>query len=131
MSALHQAREVVVDHLEIPLDALGVPACIGSNAQILLHGEALQHLTPFHDLDNPQAANPLGVPTIDAPPHELDAAVGHFAVLGFEQAGDGFQRCRLASPISAEQGHDLAFRNFQRQPLQDEDHLAIDHLDIV
>src|SRR5207244_3777651 len=68
---------------------------------------------------------------IKARPHELDAAVGHFTVLGFEQAGDGFQRRRLSSPISAEQGHDLAFRDLQRQPLQDEDHLAIDYLDIV
>src|SRR5260370_33831732 len=98
MSALHQARKVVVDHLEIPLDALGVPAWIGSNAQILLHGEILQHLPPFHDLDNPHAANPLGAPTIDAPPPAIDAPVRHFTILGCEQAGHALHRTRPSSP---------------------------------
>src|SRR3989442_10942768 len=46
--SLHQARKVVVDHVEIPLDALGVPACIGSNAQILLQDRKSTRLNSSH-----------------------------------------------------------------------------------
>src|SRR5499426_1254287 len=131
VAAGHQDGEVVVDHPQISLHALRILARVGTDPQILLDGERLQHLASFHDLHHAPATDVLRIHTVDPPVGELDAAVGHAAALGLEQAGDCLQRRGLPRPVGAQQGDDLALGHLQRQPLEDEDDVAVDDLDVV
>src|SRR4030095_6454111 len=80
-AALHQAREIVVDHLHVGLHALGVAPRVGADVQIVLDGQRLQDLSSLHDLYDAEAADVLGVAAVDPLAHELDAAVRHLAQL--------------------------------------------------
>src|SRR5262249_4146327 len=84
-----------------------------------------------HDLHDAAATDVLRVQAVDATAHELDAAVGHAAVLGLEQTGDRLQRRGLPRPVGPEERHDLPLGDLERQPFQDEDDVAVDDLDVV
>ena len=112
-------------------DAVGIAPRVGPDLQILLDGERLQDLAALHDLDDAEAADLLGVEAVDLPSHELDAAVGHLAILGLEKPGDRLERRRLPRPVGAQERDDLAVRDLERQSLQDEDDVAVDDLDVV
>src|SRR5439155_3658158 len=99
--------------------------------QILRDRERLEDLAPFHHLHDTEPADLLRIPAVDPPPHELDAAVGHLAVLGLEQPRDGLERRGLARPVGAQQRHDLALGDVERESLEDQDHVTVDDLDVV
>src|SRR5207247_336971 len=94
-------------------------------------GERLEDLAPFHHLHDTEPADLLRIPAVDPSPHELDAAVGHLAVLGLEQPRDGLERRGLARPVGAQQRHDLALGDVERESLEDQDHVTVDDLDVV
>ena len=68
---------------------------------------------------------------VDALAVELDRAVGDLALLGVEEPGDRLQGGGLAGAVRAEERDDLAPRDLEREPLQDEDHVVVDDLDVL
>ena len=62
---------------------------------------------------------------------EQDGAFGDFAALGVQQIGDRLERGGLASAVGAQQRDDAAARHVERDALQHEDHVIVDHLDVV
>src|SRR5262249_7537061 len=131
VAAPDQDREILVDHLQILLDAVGVTPRVAADAEVLLDCERLEHLATFHDLHDASATDVFRVQAVDAPSHELDAAVGHATVLGSEQTGDGLQRRRLPRPVGAEERHVLPLADLERQPFEHENDVAVDDLDVV
>src|SRR5262245_35683361 len=131
MASFDEPREIVVDHLEIALHAVGIAPRVGPDPEILLDGERFEDLATLHDLDDPEPADVLRLAAVDPPAHELDATVGHPAVLGFQEARDRLERCRLSRTVGAEERDDLSVRHLERQALQYEDDVAVDDLDVV
>jgi hypothetical protein len=62
---------------------------------------------------------------------EHDRALGDLATLGMQQVGNRLEGRGLAGAIGAEQRHDAALRHDERDALQHEDHVIVDHLDVV
>jgi hypothetical protein len=62
---------------------------------------------------------------------EFNCALGDFTALGLEQVGDSLQRCRLARSIGAEQRDDAASRHIERHALEHQDHVIVDHLNVL
>jgi hypothetical protein len=79
----------------------------------------------------PRLTRSLAVRSWTCSPAKLDRPFGDLAPLGLEQVGDRLQRRRLAGAVGAEQGDDLAFRHRQRDPFEHQDHMVVDHLDVV
>ena len=85
----------------------------------------------FHHLADAELDDLRGVAVGDRRTAVGDRPVGDLAVLGRKQAGDRLERGRLAGAVRPEKCHDLAVADGERQPSQDEDHLLIDHLDVL
>ena len=64
-------------------------------------------------------------------PIELDRALRDIASLGMQQIGNRLQRRALTGTVGAEQRHDAALGNGERDALQHQDDGAVDHLDVV
>jgi hypothetical protein len=127
-----QAGEVVVDLFQRDGDLRAARvARERAGQQIFLHGEVLEAMPSFHDLAHAHAHELVGGELVDALAPEFDRALGHIAALGGEQVGDRLQRGALASAVRAEQRHDPALGHFQRYALQHQDHVVVNHLDVV
>jgi hypothetical protein len=131
-AALLQAREVVVYRLQRLLDGgARVGAGVGPCQEVFLDRQVAEAVTPFHHLRQAapyqfvrsQLVHPFAV--------ELHLALGHVAAFAAQQGGDGFQRGRLAGPVRAQQGDDLAFRDLQRHAFQHQDHVIVDDFDVI
>jgi hypothetical protein len=103
----------------------------GAEPQVLQAGHVGDDPAAFHHLEYAAPDDLVRVDAIDLFAGEADVATGDSAVFGLQQAGDGFQRCRFAGPVGAQQGHDLAFRDLEAEATQDQDHVVVDDLDIV
>ena len=85
----------------------------------------------LHDLDD-AAPDDLGrVPPVDRLALELDPALGDVAPLGAEQTRDGLEGGRLAGAVGPEEGDDAPRGDPERDALQHQDDVIVDHLDVV
>ncbi len=94
-------------------------------------GEVLEDVPALHAQAHTQLDPLRGVHPGDVLPLEGHRSVGHLAALTRQQTGDRLERRGLAGPVRAEQRDDLAFRDCQGEPAQDEDDVVVDDLDVV
>src|SRR5438876_3301400 len=128
--ALAEPRKVLIDALEVPAGAdAGVG--VGAREQILLDREVLEDAAPLQDLHDARAHEVGGVAAVDALPAELDGALGDLAPLGVQQIGDRLERGRLAGAVGPEEGDDAPRGALERHPLEHQDHVVVDDLDVV
>ncbi|MPN31971.1 hypothetical protein SDC9_179446 [bioreactor metagenome] len=101
-----EAREVVVDLLEIGGNLALVRAGVAARQQVFFNAQVGKAVPAFHDLHH-AALDQVGRREVgDLLSLQRDAALGDFTALALEQIGDGAQRCGLARAIAAQQGHD-------------------------
>ena len=81
------------------------------------------HHTALHQVGGRQIFNTLAA--------QLNGALGDRAALTLQQIGNGAQCGGLARTVAAEYGDDFALRHLQRDALEHEDHVVVDHLDAV
>src|SRR3546814_4969392 len=106
-AALLEAREVVVDQLEIRLDGgASVPARVGPGQEVLFDGQVLEAVAPLHHLHHAGLYQVVGGQRIDAGALQLDRALGDLATLRAQQVGDRLQGGGLARTVGAQQGDD-------------------------
>src|ERR1700687_432203 len=86
---------------------------------------------PFHDLDDTALYQRRRIEPVDALAAKLDRTLGHFSALGVQQIRYRFQGGGLARAVGAQQGDDAALPDRERNPLEHEDHVTVDHLDAV
>ena len=86
---------------------------------------------PFHHLHHAHADKVARRELVGALAAEFDRALGHRAALRGQQRRDRFQRRALAGAVAAEQRDDLALRHLERHAAQHEDHMVVDHLDVL
>src|SRR5687767_6952859 len=91
----------------------------------------LEAMPPFHHLADAAAHQLSRAGAIDALAAEGDLSLGDLAALGAQQVGDRLERGGLAGAIGAEQRDDAALLDLERDALQHEDHVVVDHLDAV
>ena len=131
-AALLETRKIGIDHFQIPVDIRrGTAACICAGQKIFFDGEVLKAMPPFHHLDHTGLDHIGRITPLGALAPVGDAALGHFAPLRMQQVGDGLERGGLARAIAAQQRGDTPLGNAQAHAFQDEDHVIVDHLDIV
>ncbi len=85
----------------------------------------------FHDLDDAALDQFVGRQAVDAFAPEQYLALGDFAAFGPQKVGNGLQRRRLAGAVGPEEGDDAPLGNLKRYPLQHQDHMVVDDLDVV
>ena len=120
-----QAREELVDLLERPPHLRPVADQECTQAQILFDRHARIGFLALGHLDQPAAHDPIGTQPVDAL-----AAEANGASPGLHEPGDSFQQRRLAGAVAAEEGHDLALPDLERDAVQDLD-AAVSRLDAV
>ena len=88
-------------------------------------------MAPLHHL-NETAFDHVGrIERIDPLALIENAALGDGAPLGFDEVGDRLQGRGFSGPVGPEQGHDSTLGNLERNPPQHQDHVIVDHFDIV
>src|SRR6266446_1755484 len=127
---LAEAREVLVHPLEIPLERAPVTR-VGARQEVLLHGQVLEDVPAFHHLHDAPPDDLRRVLSLDGLPEKLDAALAHVSPLRPQQSRDGLEGGALAGPVGPEEGDDTSLGDGERHPLQHEDDVIIDHLDVV
>ena len=127
---LAEAREVLVHPLEIPLERVSVTR-VGARQEVLLHGQVLEDVPAFHHLHDAAPDDLRRVFSLDGLPEKLDAALAHVSPLRPQQSRDGLEGGALAGPVGPEEGDDASLGDGERHPLQHEDDVIIDHLDVV
>jgi len=129
---LPEPREVVVDALERRRElAARHAARERAGQQVLLDRQVLEAMAPFHHLADAHAHELVGREPVDAMAAEVDRALRHLAALGLEQVRDRLERRALAGAVGAEQRDDRALGHLERDALQHQDHVVVDHLDVV
>ena len=88
-------------------------------------------MAAFHHLADTALDQGCGIEAVDALALVEDLPLRHIAALGAQQIGDRFQRRGLAGAVGAEQRDDLALLHVERNAPQDEDHVIVDHLDVL
>src|SRR6266542_714659 len=131
LAALSQAREVVEHHLPVALEARPVVPGEPTHRDVLVDRQVLEDAAALHHLEDAVADDLLGRELVEPHAVELDGAVGDLSLLGVEEPGDGLERRRLAGPVRPEQRDDLPVRDLEREPLQDEDDVVVDDLDVL
>src|SRR6266545_1301881 len=131
VATLLEPSEVPVDHLKVALERGTIAPRVGAGQQVLLHRQVLEDVPPFHDLHDPAPDHFGRTELVDRLSLELDAAFRHVSTLGSEQARDGLERGALARAVGPEEGDDAPLGNLDRHALQHEDHVVVDHLDVV
>ncbi len=126
-----EAREIVVDHLQVAPDGGAVAAVVGADQQVFLGVQVLEDVAAFQRLDDAQPADLLGVLLIDALAVPLDAAVGDLALLDVQQPGYRLKRGALAGAVGPEQGDDGAVLHGHRDAVQHPDDVEVGDLDVV
>ena len=79
----------------------------------------------------PRRTSSVGERSIDALAVERDRALCDLAALGAQQVRDSLESGRLAGPVRPKDRHDAAARDGERDALQHEDDVVVDHLDVV
>src|SRR5262249_18840393 len=91
-------------------------------------GEAV---ASFHHLNATASYQFVRAQRMHLCPGEHDRTFGDFAALGEQEVRDRLERGRLAGAVGPQQRNDLALGNLERDALEDEDDVVVDHLDIV
>ena len=110
---------------------LPVRPTVGADQKIFLDRQILEDLPALRDHGNPGFDDSVRIQGVDRVPQKLDGPAFQLSVLCFQDAGNGFQGGRLAGPVGPQQGDHRAFRNLQRDPLKDQDHLIVNHFNII
>jgi hypothetical protein len=131
LSSLHEGGEVAVDQLEILSRGTPVPSGIGSGQEIFLDGEMLEDVAAFHHLHDPPPHHLVRVPPVEGLAVQLDRPLCDVPPLGPEEPRDRLERGALACAVGPEEGDDAPLGDAERDALQHEDHMVVDHLDVV
>ena len=108
-----------------------VAARIRAGHQVFLDRQMAETVPPLHHLDAAALHQFRRREMLDLLALEADRALGHLAALGAQQVRNRLQRRRLARAVRAQNGDDTPAWHGQRHALQDQDHVIVDHLDIV
>src|SRR6185503_18458445 len=100
LDALLQAREEVEDLCHRVVDARAA-ARRGTDPEVLLDGELLEHVPSLRHLRDAGAHDAVGPHALEARTAEPDLAVADRAVVDVEQARDRPDRRRLAGAVRA------------------------------
>src|SRR5262249_37811938 len=73
----------------------------------------------------------VGIFMMEALALELDRALGDVPALGTQQPRHRLERGGLAGAVGPEEGDDAPLGDLQRHALQHEDHVIVDHLDVI
>jgi hypothetical protein len=122
--ALLEHREIGIDDFEILGDARAL-AAVGAHAQVFSDREVREHLAPLGHMRQAHAHDPVGVHPVDPGAVELD-----LALLRVHQPRHRLHQRRLAGPVGAQDGDDLAFLHIQRHAAQRHDR-AVESLDVA
>ena len=134
-AALLEAREVAVHQLQVAGDGAAalfaaVFPRISAGQQVFFHAQMLKTMAPLHHLHH-ATANQFGRgELVDPLALVFDRAFGHRAPLSAEDVGNRLDGGGLAGPIGAHQRDDPAFGHIQRDALEHQDDVIVDHLDI-
>src|SRR5947209_10633705 len=131
LAPLRQPGKVAIHELELLLGRVAVLPRVAAGEEVLLDREVLEDVPALHHLDD-SALDDLGrVLPVDRLRLELDRALRHLTALGPEQPGDRLQGRALAGAVGPEKGDDAPLGDAERHPFQHEDHVVVDHLDVV
>ncbi len=105
---------------------------VAAGQEVLLHRQVLEDVAALHHLDD-AAPDHLGGVLAGGSRRRRNSmlALGHLAPLGPQQPRDGLERGGLARAVGPEEGDDALLGNLERHALQHEDHVVVDHLDVV
>ena len=107
-SALTQDGEVVVHTFDVLGDTLTVLAGVGAHQQVVAHAQQREHFASLGYMTQALLHNKCGVLGGDVAALEFDRPLARI-----NDAGDGLQDGRLAGPIGAEHGGNLAAPHLQ------------------
>ena len=91
----------------------------------------LKTVPAFHDLNHSPTHQFVRGAAVHILSLKGNGPFGDITTLGTQQIGNRLERGGLARAIGAKQGHDTPFHDFERDPFQHEDHMVIDHLNVV
>src|SRR5881396_4143900 len=131
LAPLRQPGKVAIHELELPLRRVAVLPRVAAREEVLLDREVLEDVPALHHLDDSTLDDLGRVLPVDRQCLELDRALRHVTALGPEQPGDRLQGRALPGAVGPEEGDDAPRGDPQRHPLQHEDHVVVDHLDVV
>ena len=126
-----EPRKIGENPVDVVPHLAPVAVGVGARDEVLARVEVLEHPPPLEDLGEPELDDVRRVAAVDPGPLEVDGAPRHLAPLGLEEPRDGLEGGGLAGAVGAEEGHDPALRHVQVNPLQHEDDVVVDDLDVV
>src|SRR5215471_5785271 len=129
-AACRQGGEVLVDELDVLADVEDMLASMRPHHEIFFGAQVFEDLSSLWYQGDAHFDDRGWCPVVHALTIELHDALGDLAPLGRQQPGDGLQRGRLASAVGPEEGYYAILGHLQRQPLNHQDDIAIDDLDI-
>src|SRR5690606_9152157 len=104
---------------------------VPADEQVLVDRQVPQHPTAFHDVDQASLDDARRIGIVDARPFEFDRTGRHPAVLGADDVRYRLQGRALAGAIAAQQDDAFAGGHLERDPLDRQDHVAVDRFDAV
>ena len=93
--------------------------------------QMLEEFVSLKHLDDAYPDNLVGPHLVNALSVKLDATAGDLAILGAQQAGNRSERCGFACPVGSQEGHNLPLLDLNGDAAQDEDHVTVDHFNVV
>ncbi|GBE23706.1 hypothetical protein BMS3Bbin01_03092 [bacterium BMS3Bbin01] len=99
--------------------------------QVFVHGQMFEDPRSHHDERDPRPDDVSRIQLGDLHAVEADVPFADLAVFGRKQAHDRFEGRGLAGSVRAEQSDEITTFHLQGQAAQHEDHLVVDHLDVV
>ncbi len=117
--------------MSLPDRRPAVAAGEGAGKQVFLDGEMREALAAFHHLDAAASHQLVRRKVLHFGAVEQDRALGDVAAFGMQQVGDRLERGGLAGAVGAEQRDDAAPRHVERDALEHQDDVIVDHFDIV
>jgi hypothetical protein len=91
----------------------------------------LEAAAALHDLNDTALHQFRRRELVGALAFELDGTLGDITALGLEQIGNCFECGRLTGAIAPEEGNYAPLGNLERNALQHQDDVIVDHLDVV
>ncbi|MBA7710120.1 hypothetical protein ES703_119050 [subsurface metagenome] len=131
MTEVFEPWKIVIDQIYISAYSRGIAPSVSARSQVLFNGQVLKHRPSLHNLDDAQSDHIFGVHPVYSLPVKLNAAVGNLAFLRVEQPGNRLQCGCLTGAIGAKQAYDLPIWHLQGHPLQYQDDIEINNLNIV
>src|SRR5215831_14346043 len=129
-AACRQGREVLVDEFDVPADVEDMLAGMRPHHEIFFGAQVFEDLSSLWHQGDAHFDDRGWRPVVQTLAIELHDTLGDLAPLGRQQPGNGLQRGRLAGAVGPEEGHHAPLGHLQREPLDHQDDIAIDDLDI-